>query len=56
MAYNKPTIPKGTRSKFCISRLFRADVQEITLYYIFVILGFCAFVYALTSVYLGTFW
>lgn len=53
--YNKPAIPKGTRSKFCISRLFRADIQAITSHYLFVMLGFCTFIYALTSVYFGTF-
>lgn len=55
VTYNKPSIPKGTCSKFCVIRLFRADIQAITLHYLFVILGFCAFIYALTSVYFGTF-
>ena len=55
MNYNKPAIPKGTCSKFCISRLFRADIQAIMPHHIFVILGFCTFIYALISVYLGTF-
>ena len=55
MNYNKPTIPKGTCSKFCINLLFRADIQAITSHYLFVMLGFCAFIYALTSVYFGTF-
>lgn len=55
VTYNKPTIPKGTCSKFCVIRLFRVDIQAITSHCLFVILGFYAFIYALISVYFGTF-
>ena len=54
--YSKPTIPKGTRGKFCYSHLLHADNQIVTPYCHLAILGLFTLFYALVSVYLGIFW
>ena len=56
VTYNKPSIPKGTRGKFCLSHLLHVDNQIVTPYRHLAILGFFTLFYALVSVYLGIFW
>lgn len=55
MSYNKPTIPKGTCYFMNIRRCFVVENQLLTKYFRGISFGFCILIYALISVYFGTF-
>lgn len=55
MNYNKPAIPKGTCYFMNIRRYFVIENQLVTKYFTCFLFGFCILIYALISVYFGTF-